>query len=177
MKILFKMLLISLCLNSFSFAQQVIQQNDDHKGEVETMKMKKRVKSYVLVQYFLINASALDLTDSQRQDLDNVKKDYLDPMIQKEADFRISEVKVMDMLKETDFDPGKVKLAIEISINLTLENALMSIDALAAIRNAVGLDNFNKLIEMMNFTPNDMRKDKDPIENDRDSLNEEIRTI
>jgi uncharacterized protein YfkK (UPF0435 family) len=177
MKRLSILVFILLCITSVSFAQQVIQQNGDHKGEVETMKMKKRVKSYVLVQYFLINASALDLTDSQRQDLDNVKKDYLYPMIQKEADFQISEMKVMDMLKETDFDPEKVKSAIKISINLTLENALMSIDALAAIRNAVGLDNFNKLIEMMNFTPSDMRKYKYPIGNDQDSLNEQIRAL
>lgn len=41
MKILFKMLLISLCLTSFSFAQEVSQQNDDHKVEPNTIKKKR----------------------------------------------------------------------------------------------------------------------------------------
>lgn len=175
MKILFKMLFISLYLTSFSFTQQVIEGSGDSKDEPKAMK--KKVESYALVQYFLLNASTLELTDSQRKELDNIKKDYLYPMIQKEAAFRISEMKVMDLLKNPDFNTEKVKSAIKMSVNLTLENALTSIDALTAIRHAVGLDNFNKLIGMMNYTPNDFKKNKDPIENDRDLLNEQIHTL
>jgi len=167
------LILILLCLTSVSFAQQELQEADDIKDKGKTMKKKKRVESYMMVQHFLINASALDLTDSQRQELDNVKKDYLYPMIQKETDFQISEMKIMDLLKETDFDPEKVKSVIEISINLTLENALMSIDALAAIRKAIVMDNFNKLREMMNLMPGGMRKSDDKIKKDQDSSSEQ----
>lgn len=175
MKQLFKMLLILLCLTSFSFAQQVIQENDYHKDEPETMK--KKVESYVLVQYFLMNANTLDLTDSQREKLNNIKKDYLYPMIQKEANFRISEMKVMDLLKKPDFNTEELKSAIQMSINHTLENALLSIDALDAIRNAVGIDNFNKLIKLMNFSPRDMKKNKNPTENDQYLPDEHIQTL
>lgn len=175
MKQLFKMLLILLCFTSFSFAQQVIQENDYHKDEPKTMK--KKVESYVLVQYFLMNANTLDLKDSQREKLNNIKKDYLYPMIQKEANFRISEMKVMDLLKKPDFNTDKLKSAIQMSINLTLENALLSIDALDAIRNAVGIDNFNKLIKLMNFSPRDMKKNKKPTENEQYLPDEHIQTL
>jgi Spy/CpxP family protein refolding chaperone len=173
MKRLLTLLIILLCFASFSFAQQVIQQNGDHKDGGKTMKKNKRVESYMLVQQFLMNAENLDLTYSQRQELDNIKKDYLYPMIQKEADFQISETKVTDMLKEPDFDPEKVKSAIETSIKLTLENAIMSIDALAAIRNAVGMDNFNKLREMMNLMPGEMWNSNDKIKKNQDSSSEQ----
>lgn len=132
------------------------------------------MESYILVERFLINSGALDLPNSQRRKLDKIKQDYLYPMIQKEADFQISEMKVMDLLKETDFDPEKVKKAIELSINLTLENALMSIDALAAIREVVGFDNFNKLRGMVNLMPSDMKKNKYPTDKNQDSFNEQI---
>lgn len=175
MRILFNMLLISLCLTSLSFAQQVIQGSGDITDEPKTMK--KKVESYAMVLYFLMNANTLDLTDSQREELNIIKKDYLYPMIQKEAAFRISEMKVMDLLKNPDFNTEEVKSAIKISVNLTLENALTSIDALTAVRHAVGLNNFNKLIGMMNYIHNDFKKNKDPIENDRDLLNEQIQTL
>ena len=175
MKILITILFISLCLTSFSLAQQDIQQNYEYKDDFKTME--KRVQSYVMVQYFIANALTLDLTNSQRQQLDNVKKDYLYPMIQKETDFRVSEMKVMDLLKNPDFEAEKVKSAIKNTINLTLENALMSIDALAAIRKAVGIDNFNTLLEMMNSSPRDSEKNKNPIENDRYTPDKEIQTL
>mgnify|MGYP001451911722 FL=1 len=94
----------------------------EEKGEFNyqdtKIKQKKKVESYRLVQEFLLNASTLDLSESQRQQLDDIKEEYLYPMIQKEADFLISEMRVSDMLKEPDFNPEKIKRAIETSINL-----------------------------------------------------------
>ena len=53
----------------------------------------------------------------------------------------------------------------------------MSIDALAAIRKAVGIDNFNKLIGMMNLMPSEIRKNDDKIKKNQDSSNEQNRAI
>lgn len=175
MKRLLTLMIISFCLTSFSFAQQTIQQDGDLKDK--TMKKKKMVESYMLVQYFLMNSENLDLTSSQRQEIENIKRDYLYPMIQKEKDFKISNVKVMDLLKEPDFEPQEVKSAIETSIKLSMENALMSVDAIAAIRKAVGMDNFNKLREMMNLLPSEMQKNDDEIEKKQDSPNEQIKSL
>jgi|GEM_PF-1809829 len=146
------LVLILFTLTSFSFAEKAIQENNDFKYQETKLKKKTRVESYILVQEFLLYANTLDLTDSQRQELDSVKEDYLYPMIQNEVDFQISEMRVSDMLKAPNFDPEKIKKAIEISIKLTRENAIMTVDALDAIRKAVGIDNFNKVREMMNLT-------------------------
>lgn len=149
--------LILFTLTSFSFAQKSVQENGDFKYQDSKLKKKKRVESYMLVQEFLLYASTLDLTDSQRRELDNVKENYLYPMIQNETDFQIYEMRVSDMLKAPNFDPEKIKEAIEISIKLTHENAIMSIDALDSIRKTIGIDNFNKVREMMNLTTGGMQ--------------------
>lgn len=165
MKRLLTLLIMLLCITSISFAQQTIEQPGDLKDKSKTMK--KRVESYLLVQYFLVNAENLDLTYSQRQEIEKIKKDYLYPMIQKETDFQISNMKVMDLLKEPDFEPEEVKSAIVSSIKLSMENALMSVDALDAIRKAVGMDNFNILREMMNLSPSETREKDDKKKNNQ----------
>lgn len=174
MKGLISSLLILVCFSSFSSAQQMKVQNDvnDNNVKDETMKTKKEMKSYTMVYYFLMNAMMLDLTDSQRQELDDIKKNYLYPMIEKDMDFQIFQLKVMDMLKEADFDPNKVKTAIEVSINLTRENAIMSIDALAAIRKAVGIDNYKNLIKMMSLMSSENLKSNEKEMKEEDTSNE-----
>lgn len=167
------LVLILFTLTSISFAQKAMQENDDFKDQDTKLKKKQRVESYILVQEFLLYASTLDLTDSQRQELDSVKEDYLYPMIQNEMDFQISEMRVSDMLKGPNFDPEKIKKAIDISIKLSRDNAIMAIDALDAIRKAVGIDNFNKVREMMNLTTGGMIENDDKEKNNQDSSNEQ----
>lgn len=171
------LMLILLSFTSISIAQQPTKQYDNPNIERKTANKKKRVESYMMVQHFIINAEKLDLTYYQRQQIENIKQDYLYPMIQKEADFQISNMKVMDLLKEADFEPKKIKVAIEKSINLSLENALMSIDALAAIRKAVGVDNFNKLRTMMNLTPSEMQQYDDENKNNQEQAIEQNRSL
>ncbi len=177
MKRLIMLLTMLLCFTSFSFAQKTIQQDGGLEDKGKTMKKRKMVESYKLVQYFLINAESLDLTYHQRQEIENIKKDYLYPMIQNETDFQISNLEVMDLLKEPDFEPEEVKSAIEKSIKISLENALMSVDALAAIRKAVGMDNFNRLREMMNLSPSEMRDNDDKKKNNQDPSIEQNRSL
>ncbi len=169
--------LILFTFTSFSFAQKALQENGDIEYQDSKLKKKKRVESYMLVQEFLLYASTLDLTDSQRRELDNIKEDYLYPMIQNETDFQISEIRVSDMLKAPNFDPEMIKKAIEISIKLTRENAIMSIDALDAIRKVVGIDNFNKLRGMMNLTTGGMIESDDKEKNNQDSSNGQNKSL
>lgn len=130
-----------------------------------------------MVQEFLQYASILDLADSQRQELDDVKENYLYPMMQREADFQISEMRVSDMLKAPNFDPEKIKKAIEMSIKLTRDNAITSIDALDAIRKTVGIDNFIKLREMMNLTTGGMIESNDEEKNNQGWSNGQNKTL
>lgn len=171
------LMLICLSFTSISIAQQVPQQYEDHNIESKTTNKKKKVESYLMVQHFIMNAEKMDLTYSQRQKLDNIKQEYLYPMIQNEAEFQISEMNVMDLLRQQDFEPEKIKSAIQKSINITLQNALMSIDALAAIREAVGIDNFNILREMMNLIPKEMRDSEDKLKKNKGLQNEKIKSL
>ncbi len=171
------LVLILLALTNFSFAQKAIQENGDFKYQDTKLKKKKKVESYILVQEFLQYASILDLADSQRQELDDVKENYLYPMMQREADFQISEMRVSDMLKAPNFDPEKIKKAIEMSIKLTRDNAITSIDALDAIRKTVGIDNFIKLREMMNLTTGGMIESNDEEKNNQGWSNGQNKTL
>jgi hypothetical protein len=177
MKRALMLVLILLALTNFSFAQKAIQENGDFKYQDTKLKKKKKVESYILVQEFLQYASILDLADSQRQELDDVKENYLYPMMQREADFQISEMRVSDMLKAPNFDPEKIKKAIEMSIKLTRDNAITSIDALDAIRKTVGIDNFIKLREMMNLTTGGMIESNDEEKNNQGWSNGQNKTL
>ena len=97
-----------------SFAQQMTE----HKGEQQKqmmektemgkmMEMKKGMKHHMqsgmhsmkysmMVHHILMRANTLDLTDAQKKELEDIKKEYLYPMVQKESDFKISHMKIMD---------------------------------------------------------------------------------
>ncbi|MAT38208.1 MAG: hypothetical protein CL946_01250 [Ectothiorhodospiraceae bacterium] len=170
-------LLAIFSIASVSVAQKSMEEKGEFNYQDTKIKQKKKVESYRLVQEFLLNASTLDLSESQRQQLDDIKEEYLYPMIQKEADFQISEMRVSDMLKEPDFNPEKIKRAIETSINLTRENAIMSIDALDAIRKVVGIDNFNKLRGVMNLTTGGMIESDDKEKDNQNSSNGQNKSL
>ena len=101
-----------------------------------------------MVRRTLMKAEGLNLTEEQKKELSNIKEQYLYPMVRKEADFRVSHMKIMDMLRDPDFDPLKVKSEIKRANDINLEIANMSIDALAAIRKAIGPENFKKIKTM-----------------------------
>ena len=64
----------------------------------------------MVVQHILMKAGALDLTDTQKKELARVKEKYLYPLVQKEADFKISHLKTMDMLHGPDLDSRKAEI-------------------------------------------------------------------
>ena len=103
----------------------------------------------ILVERALMKAnSLLNLTDTQRKELAGIPEKYIYPMIRKEADLKISHMKIIGMLHDPNFDPAKVKSETKASNEIKLEMADMAIDALAYIRNTIGVENFKKVSEM-----------------------------
>jgi Spy/CpxP family protein refolding chaperone len=145
MRRLIASLVILLFVTSLSFAQGMMQQK---KGRMGMMGGMHHMYS-MMIHHVLMKASALNLTDAQKKELANIQEKYLYPMVRKEADFKISHMKTMDMLQDPNFDPVKVKAEAKVSSDISLEMANMSIDALAAIRKAIGVENFKKVKGMM----------------------------
>lgn len=102
----------------------------------------------MMVHHILIKANSQDLTDTQRKELASIRERYIYPMIRKEADLKISHMRIMGMLHDPNFDPAKVKAEIKTPNEIHIEMANMAIDALADIRNAIGVENFKKIAEM-----------------------------
>jgi hypothetical protein len=119
----------------------------------------------MMVHHILMKASALDLDDAQEKELGEIKEKYLYPIVRKGADFKISQMRIMDMLHDPDFDTAKLKSGIKTSNQISLEMADMTADALTAIRKAVGPENFKQVMKMM---PMDcgMMKGGEMMEND-----------
>ena len=156
-KLLFLLILISF--TSLSFAQGIMQKKQGQMGMKGQGMMSRQCGMMppmtmggmysMMVHHVLMKANTLDLTDSQKQDLVNIREKYHYPTVRKEADFKISHMKVMDMLQDPNFDPAKVKAEVKLSNDINLEMANMSIDALTAVRDAIGVENFKKANVMM----------------------------
>lgn len=162
MKRLVASLLILICLTSLSLAQGTGQQKGEQqkdmmsKGNMMGMEhgmgdhtMGDSTMYSMMVHHILMKASTLDLTDAQKKELAEINEKYLYPIVRKEADFKISHMKIMDMLHDASFDPAKLKSEIKTSNQINLETADVMVDALAAIRKAVGPENFTQVMKMM----------------------------
>ncbi len=158
MRNLITSLLILLLTAGLSFSQGMMQQKEGQTGMMmgrgmmgtqgDMMRGMPHMYS-MMVQHVIMKANTLDLTDAQEKELANIEEKYLYPLVQKEADFKISHMKIMSMLRDPNFDPSKVKAEVKASNDINLEMANMSVDALAAVRNAIGLENFKKARLMM----------------------------
>lgn len=156
-KLLFLLILISF--TSLSFAQGMTQKKQGQMGmkgqgmmgmQCGMMPPMMMGGMYsMMVHHVLMKANTLGLTDTQKQDLVNIREKYLYPTVRKEGDFKISHMKIMDMLQDPNFDPAKVKAEVKLSNDINLEMANMSIDALTAVRDAIGVENFKKANVMM----------------------------
>ncbi|MBI2486776.1 MAG: hypothetical protein HYW01_07435 [Deltaproteobacteria bacterium] len=163
MRRLIASVVILLFVSSLSFAQGMMQKKQGQMGMMSKgmMEMQGGMMGHMMVgmqhmytmmvHHVLIQANKLDLTDTQKKDLASIREKYVYPMVRKEADFKISHMKIMDMLQDPNFDPAKVKAEVKLSNDINLEMANMSIDALTAIRKAIGIDKFKKISGMMSM--------------------------
>jgi hypothetical protein len=155
MKKLVASFIILMFVVSPGFGQGTIQKGgkqigmmDVHCRGISTHMMGRMHPTYsVMVHHIFIKANALNLTDTQRKELAGIPERYIYPMIRKEADLKISHMRIMGMLHDPSFDPAKVKSETKTSNEIKLEMANMAIDALADIRNAIGVENFKKVAE------------------------------
>lgn len=155
-------LLILICITSLALAQEMSQEKGEKQPDTMSkgmmMGMEKGMGGHMMggsamygmmVHHILMKASALDLTDAQKKELAEINEKYLYPIVRKGADFKISHMKIMDMMHDPDFDPAKLKSEIKSSNQINLEIADMTVDALASIRKAVGPENFKQVMKMM----------------------------
>jgi hypothetical protein len=160
MKRLIASVVILLFAASLSFSQGMMQQKKGQMGMMGKGMMGMRggmmggmhpMMYSMMVHHVLMKANTLDLTDAQKKELANIQDKYLYPLVQKEADFKISHMKIMSMLQDPNFDPAKVKAEVKLSNDINVEMANMSIDALTAIRKSIGIDKFKKISGMMSM--------------------------
>jgi hypothetical protein len=162
MKRLAASMLILMCFTSLALTQGTGQQTGNQKQDMmpngNMMGMEHGMGSHMMgdsmmysmmVHHIIMKATTLDLTSAQKKELTEINGKYLYPIVQKEADFKISHMKIMDMMHDSNFDPAKLKSEIKTSNQLNLETADMMVDALAAIRKAVGPENFKQCMQMM----------------------------
>ncbi len=167
MKALVTTLVVLVFATSLSFAQGMMQEKGEiSEKEMGMLSMQGGMSSTMcnmIVHHVFIKANTLNLTDAQRKELVNIRDKYLYPMADKEGDFKISHKKLMTMLQDPNFDPAKVKAEVKSSndINLAIEN--ISVDALTAIRKAIGVENFKKA-EMMPTMSGGTTKGETPVE-------------
>lgn len=158
------MMVALICLTSLSLAQEMGQQMGDQRGDMMSQGMMTGMEKGMgghmmggsmmygmMIQHILMKASTLDLTDAQKKELAGIKEKYLYPTVRKGADFKISHMKIMDMMHDPGFDPAKLKSEIKTSNQLSLEMADMMVDALATIRKTVGTENFTKMMKTMHM--------------------------
>ena len=155
-------MLILMCFTSLALAQGTGQQKGEQKQDMMSngnmMGMEHGMGSHMMgdsmmysmmVHHIMMKASTLDLTAAQKKEFAGINEKYLYPIVRKEADFKISHMKIMDMLHDPDFDPAKLKSEIKTSNQISLEQADMMVDALATIRKTVGSENFTQVMKMM----------------------------
>ena len=157
MKRLFASVLIMMCLTSLATVQVMGQQTSEPKqgmmsqGDMTGMgshMMGGSMMYSMMVHHALMKANTLNLTQAQKKELSDVNEKYLYPIVRKEADFRISHLKMMDMLHDPGFDPSMLKSEIKTSNQLNMEMADMLVDALTTIRKTVGPENFKQCMPM-----------------------------
>ena len=155
MKRLTVSLLILTLLTSFSLARGTGQNTDMPHGNMKghmhgtgSHAMSSPMMYSMMVHNVIVKADALDLTDAQKKEIDGLNDKYLYPLVQKEADFRVSHMKMMNMMKDPNFDTEALKAAIKSSNDLNKDMADTMVDALAAARKILGPENFKQCMAM-----------------------------
>jgi hypothetical protein len=149
-------LITSLVILVFStcilFAPNMVTRGEEQeKGPVNQMGITIKLPPMMsnIVQDILTKASSLDLSDSQEKELSAILEKYVFPMIRNERDFKIYHMKVNDIFLDPNFDPNKVKTEMKVLQEFSIKEINMAIDAIAAIRNVIGVEKFKAVMAMM----------------------------
>jgi len=104
------------------------------------------------IRHILHHASDLELTDEQKKELKGLEEKYLYPLVRKEADLRITQMRLIDLFMDPTFDPAKAKTEAKVLTDTILEMTSLSVDALSAARKVLGPEKFKRAMEMMPMT-------------------------
>lgn len=102
-----------------------------------------------VVDKLLTNASHLKLTEKQKTSLSNIPEKYVYPLRKIEAEYDIARMKINKLMKDPDFDLSVAKRETKLLQDVALEMSYLSLDAIAEIRNIVGLENFKTILSML----------------------------
>ena len=148
MKILTISSIIVVLVASIYFAPGTIQAKENIEGKVRAG---IPTLTGMVIAHFIVNADALDLTDKQKKELSIIHDQYIFPMAKKEAESKISRIKVAELLRDPNFNPDDVKAEFKTFKETVLEINNMSIEALVKIRKVVGLEKFTDIWSMKNI--------------------------
>ncbi len=118
-----------------------------NKQSIPTSGMAPRMSN--VVDMLLMNANTLQLTDTQKKSLSKIPDKYVYTLRRKEADYDIARMKINNLMQDPEFDTTQAKEETKILQETALEMSYISIDAIAEIRNIVGLENFKTILSML----------------------------
>ena len=144
-----KMLLVFLFLFTIFLSAEETISDDNKYLDIKKEQKNKEVSIIQLLEYYLIQANNLEITDDQRERLSDLPKKYIYPMTIKNAEYEISVLDVVDILTNPNFNTAELKSALKKSKAQALEMSLLSVDAIDEIRQIIGLDNFTIIMKAM----------------------------
>jgi len=161
-------LVILICFAGLSFGQSLMQekgkQGDGQKGMGKDMngiqgeiKVKGPPMMSKIVQDFLNKASSLDLTETQKKELSKIREKYVYALVRNEGDYKVAHMKVNDMLMNPEFVPKNVKAEIKALLEFSLEEVNTAIDAIAALRDVIGVENLKVVMREMASKSSEMK--------------------
>lgn len=103
-------------------------------------------------RHMLMMADELGLTEEQKKTLRGVEDRYLYPMIQKEAELKVANMKLHDLMMGEGFDAKKAKAQAQTVNTLKLEMTGLSIDAMETMRKAIGPEKLTKSMKMQHMS-------------------------
>lgn len=144
-----KMLWVFLIVFTIFLSAEETMSNDYKYIDIKKEQKIKEVSIIQLLEYYLIQANNLEITDDQRKGLSDLPKKYIYPMTIKNAEYEISVLDVVDILTNPNFNTDELKSALKKSKAQALEMSLLSVDAIDEIRQIIGLDNFTIIMNSM----------------------------
>ena len=123
--------------------------NSQPHNKTSILKSKTAPRMSAVVDKLLITASQLQLTEKQKTSLSSIPEKYLYPLRRMEAEYDIARMKINNLMKDPDFDLSVVRRETKLLQNVALEMSYLSLDAIAEIRNIIGLENFKTIMSML----------------------------
>ena len=103
----------------------------------------------------------LNLNDEQKDQVNKIGKEYAQIIVDDENQSRSSQREFMKQLQAAEFDPSQLKTLNKDIESANLKAADSFVDGLSKIKNAVGPDNFAKLVPLTRVDRNALVKLRD----------------